>query len=238
MVCSELDAERAGRRGVEHVAGDPQRLPAVAHPVGRAAVGTPPTVLFQGLLRYPPNIDAARWLAPEVGPALRALVPDAEIRLVGEHPPELAALDDRPRFTVAGRVPDIATELARADVVVVPVRYGSGTRLKILEAFAHRMPVVSTTLGAEGLGAEDGVHLLLGDTAHGPGRGLCPPAARAGAAGRRWCRRAHELFLERFQSDVIEAGRGPVGPGGGRRPGPLSDAVRVPRGRDGRASLT
>ena len=54
-------------------------------------------------------------------------------------------------------------ELARASVAVVPLRYGSGTRVKILESFAHRVPVVSTTLGAEGLDVEDGVHLLLAD---------------------------------------------------------------------------
>ncbi len=66
-------------------------------------------------------------------------------------------------MTVVGRVPDMATELARADVVVVPVRFGSGTRLKILEAFAHRVPVVSTTIGAEGLGVEDRTHLLIAD---------------------------------------------------------------------------
>jgi glycosyltransferase involved in cell wall biosynthesis len=58
-------------------------------------------------------------------------------------------------------------ELARADLAVVPLRSGSGTRLKILESFAHRLPVVSTTLGAEGLDVEDGVHLLVADDAGG-----------------------------------------------------------------------
>ena len=67
-------------------------------------------------------------------------------------------------MTVVGQVPDIDTELARADVVLVPIRFGSGTRLKILEAFAHRIPVVSTSLGAEGLDAVDEHHLLIADT--------------------------------------------------------------------------
>jgi len=66
-------------------------------------------------------------------------------------------------LTVVGEVPSMDEELARASVAVVPVRYGSGTRVKILESFAHRVPVVSTTLGAEGLDVEDGVHLLLAD---------------------------------------------------------------------------
>jgi glycosyltransferase involved in cell wall biosynthesis len=203
VVASDLDAGRAGRRRVEHVQVIANGYPTIAHPVGRAGVGTPPTVLFQGLLRYPPNIDAARWLAAEVGPALRRLVPDVEIRVVGEHSPDLFSLDDRPRFTVAGRVPDIAAELARADVVVVPVRYGSGTRLKILEAFAQRVPVVSTALGAEGLGAEDGIHLLLGDTAPDLAE-ACARLLREPGLRESLVSRAHELFLERFQSGVIE----------------------------------
>ncbi len=203
VVTSSLDAERAGRHRVEHVEVIPNGYPAVAHPVGRAAVGSPPTVLFQGLLRYPPNIDAARWLASEVGPALRGLVPDAEIRVVGEHAPDLVALDDRPRLTVTGRVPDIAVELARADVVVVPVRYGSGTRLKILEAFAQRVPVVSTPLGAEGLGAQDGVHLLLGDTAPSLAE-ACARLLREPGLRQAVVSRAEELFCRRFQSEVIE----------------------------------
>jgi glycosyltransferase involved in cell wall biosynthesis len=65
--------------------------------------------------------------------------------------------------TMTGHVDDMAGELSRCDVAAVPIRFGSGTRVKILEAFAHRIPVVSTTLGAEGLEAVDGEHLLLAD---------------------------------------------------------------------------
>ena len=98
-----------------------------------------------------------------------------------------------PATTVVGPVPDIVTELSRADVVVVPVRFGSGTRVKIIEAFAHRIPVVSTTLGAEGLGVEDGRHLLLADTAQGLACGLRPAAHRAGSAPTAGGRRAPAL---------------------------------------------
>lgn len=98
VVSSLLDAERARAAGVERVAVIANGYPAVAHPVGRPTVGTPPTVMFQGLLRYPPNIDAALWLAGEIGPSLRAQVSDVEIRLVGDHPPELDDLDDPPAW--------------------------------------------------------------------------------------------------------------------------------------------
>jgi glycosyltransferase involved in cell wall biosynthesis len=203
VVCSQLDARRAAANDVRDIHVIANGYPAVADPVGRGLVGSPPTVLFQGLLRYPPNIDAARWLVHDVGPALRRLLPDAQIRLVGEAGRDVSALEDRPRVTVTGRVPDMVAELARADVVVVPVRYGSGTRLKILEAFAQRVPVVATTLGAEGLGAKDGVHLLIGDTAHelaaACARLLGEPDLRHAVVSR-----AEALFLERFSSDVIE----------------------------------
>jgi glycosyltransferase involved in cell wall biosynthesis len=203
VVCSDLDAERARASGVVRVAVVPNGYRSVDHPLGRLPVGAPPTVLFQGLLRYPPNIEAARWLAHDVAPRLRTTVPDLAVRLVGEHGPELMDLDDRPRVSVVGRVPEMTTELARADVVVVPVRFGSGTRVKILEAFAHRIPVVSTTVGAEGIGAVDGVHLLVGDDApalaDACARLLTDPDLR-----RTVTDGAHRLFEERFRSEVVE----------------------------------
>jgi polysaccharide biosynthesis protein PslH len=204
VVCSEIDARRVTANGVERVAVVPNGYNAVTDPVGRVAVGSPPTVLFQGLLTYPPNDDAARWLALEIGPALRSLDPDAQIRLVGDHRPDLDFLDDPPRATLTGRVAAISSELARADVVAVPLRYGSGTRLKILEAFAHGIPVVSTALGAEGLDVVDGVHLLLAETGSGIAaachRLLTEPRLRKDVVAN-----ARTHFLERFQSSVIEA---------------------------------
>jgi glycosyltransferase involved in cell wall biosynthesis len=162
VVCSELDAERLGVRNASVV---PNGYPRPDVPLGRASVGSRPTVLFAGLLYYPPNSDAARWLVQGILPHLLRRVPDVRLRLVGAPEPRIAALDTNPAVTVVGRVPSMDPELQRADLVVVPVRFGSGTRVKILEAFAHRIPVVSTTLGAEGLHAVDGRELLLADSA-------------------------------------------------------------------------
>ena len=138
-----------------------------------------------------------------MGPALRALVADVRIRLVGRTTPALSALDDPPRLTVVGQVPDIEEELAGADVVVVPLRFGSGTRLKVLEAFAHRIPVVATTLGAEGLGAQDGIHLLIGDTVDAIAA-ACARLLTDQALRETMVDRAHRLFLDRFQAEVVE----------------------------------
>ncbi len=203
VVCSPLDADRATAQGLPRVAVIPNGYRCVGDPVGRSTVGSPPCLLFQGLLSYPPNIEAAYLLAREVAPGVRAQLPDARIRLVGDHHPELMELDDPPRVHVVGRVPDITTELARADVVVVPVRYGSGTRIKILEAFRHRIPVVSTTLGAEGIGAEDGVHLLIGDSV-AELIDACVRLLRDSALREAVTSRAFELYSERFRSDVVE----------------------------------
>lgn len=202
VVCSQLDADRATSSGVRRVAVVPNAYPRPDRPVGRSDVGSPPTVLFHGTLRYPPNADAARWLAGRIGPALRNLVPDARIRLVGLGNSDQARLNDPPATTVVGPVADIVTELAGADVVVVPVRFGSGTRVKILEAFAHRIPVVSTTLGAEGLGLVDGRHLLLADSAQGVAtacaRLLTEPDLR-----QRLVHDAYERYLEAFDREVV-----------------------------------
>ena len=226
--------------GSEHLEVIPNGYPAVAHPVGRIAVGSPPTVLFQGLLRYPPNIDAARWLATGMGPALRTLVPDAEIRLVGEHPPELSSLDDRPRVTVTGRVPGHRHRAGPGRR-----RGGAGPLRQWHQAQDPR------GLRPAGAGGVDPAR-RRGDRR----RGRCPSPA-GGHRRRTWPRRvpaccgqpdlrealvsrAHRLFLERFQSDVIEQewpgwpARWPAARAGEA----VRPALIRPRSGDGRASLT
>ena len=202
VVCSELDADRARAGGVPRVEVVPNAYRLVPDPVGRVTVASPPTVLFQGTLRYPPNAEAARFLVHEVAPRLQKLVPDVRIRLVGTTAPALSALDDPPAVTLVGQVPDIADELAKADVVVVPLRFGSGTRLKVLEAFAQKIPVVSTTLGAEGIGAEDGVHLLLADTADELAV-ACARLLEDEPLRGQLAEHAHDLFVERYADDVV-----------------------------------
>jgi len=119
-------------------------------------------VVFSGNLEYHPNIQAVRYFSSEIWPGLRARWPGLVWRLVGKHPAAVAKIvsgDDRIQLT--GAVADAVPELARAKVALVPLLAGSGTRVKILESWAAGVPVVSTPLGAEGLGARDGEHLLL-----------------------------------------------------------------------------
>lgn len=166
VVCSELDRQRLGVANAVVVPNAYDRRGDPLAPVGDRA-GTGPTLLMVGLLTYEANRDAAGFFATQVLPRVRAARADATFRLVGRYdrPEQVAAVRDRPGVVVLGEVPDLRTELARADVVVVPVRYGGGTRIKILEAFAYGVPVVATTVGCEGLEVKPGEDLLVADEA-------------------------------------------------------------------------
>jgi glycosyltransferase involved in cell wall biosynthesis len=117
-------------------------------------------------MEYHPNQAAVRFFRREIWPLLRDRRPELVWRLVGKNPEAVRAFTSGdPRIEVSGAVEDAVEELAQAKVAVVPLLAGSGTRLKILEAWASGTPVVSTTIGAEGLPVRDGEHLLLADKA-------------------------------------------------------------------------
>lgn len=122
-------------------------------------------VVFVGSMDYHANIDAAAHFAREVWPGIHRQRPDLVFTIVGRNPPaEIGALSERPGIEVTGRVQDVRPYFREALATVVPLRIGGGSRLKILEAMAVGVPVVSTRLGAEGLAANDGEHILLADT--------------------------------------------------------------------------
>jgi glycosyltransferase involved in cell wall biosynthesis len=165
----------------------------------------PFTFLFVGNLDYYPNGDAVRWFAREVLPALQERAP-ASFRVVvvgnGDTPPKLEH---------AGAVADVGPCYAAADVAIVPLRAGGGTRIKILEAFAHGVPVVSTPIGAEGLEAAGGEHLLLGGDAEAFARGcaelMASPELRRGLAER-----ALRLVRDSYSLDAAIAAVAPGEP--------------------------
>lgn len=123
-------------------------------------------IVFSGNMEYHPNASAVRFFRKEVWPLLRERWPGLVWRLLGKNPSavkQFTSGDDR--IEVIGAVEDAVREMARAKVAVVPLLVGSGTRFKILEAWAARVPIVSTTIGAEGLPVHDGEDILLADTA-------------------------------------------------------------------------
>src|SRR5690606_8058639 len=124
----------------------------------------PATIVFIGAMRYRPNAEGARWLVEAILPLTRRSIPDLQVCIVcADPPPDVLALGATPGVTVTGTVPDVRPWLQRATAVVIPLLSGGGTRLKILEAFSAGRPVISTTIGAAGLDAVDGDHLLIAD---------------------------------------------------------------------------
>lgn len=126
-----------------------------------------PNLVFTGSMDWLPNHDAINWFINDILPTIRHEVPDVSLTVVGRDPfPELRELARRyPNITVTGRVPDVRPLMKNAAVYVVPIRIGGGTRLKIYEAMAMGLPVVSTTIGAEGLALKNGEEILLHDDA-------------------------------------------------------------------------
>jgi glycosyltransferase involved in cell wall biosynthesis len=124
-----------------------------------------PTLLFCGAMDYTPNIDAFRWFFAEMHDALLHRVPNLRLLIVGKAPTaEVKAYGSRRGVTVTGGVPDVRPYYRRAWLQMVPLRIGGGTRLKIPESMAMGTPVVSTTIGAQGLGLRHGHDVLLADT--------------------------------------------------------------------------
>jgi glycosyltransferase involved in cell wall biosynthesis len=154
---AELVAAVIGRERV-HVY--PNALPLVAE----AKVREEHVIAFSGNLEYDPNVDAVRYFRSRIWPQLRSRWPKLVWRLIGKNQKAVVRfLSGDSRIQLTGPVENAVGALAAAQVAIVPLRAGSGTRVKILEAWAASRPVVSTTLGAEGLQATDGEHLILAD---------------------------------------------------------------------------
>ncbi len=155
------------------------------------ATPCPPALLFFGAMDYHPNTEAILYFLREVWPSLKSRFPDLALHVVGRKPPASVVAHRSARVLVTGVVEDVRPWLERASVVIVPLRIGGGTRLKILEAMAMGKAVVSTTLGAEGIDAVPERELLVADDAPSfasqVGRLLEEPALgrHLGAAARR-----------------------------------------------------
>ncbi len=168
QLVSEEDAAALAR--YQHDGAHRLRVVPNAVAIPSAPAAEPPSrranALFVANFEHLPNRDAVAWLLAEIWPRVRSRLGAAGLTLAGARmPSEIAAQDGRDGVAVVGEVEDLTALYRRHRVVVVPLRAGSGTRLKILEAFAAETPVVSTPLGAEGLAVEPERHLLLGETA-------------------------------------------------------------------------
>jgi glycosyltransferase involved in cell wall biosynthesis len=179
-----------------------QRVILVPNGVDTGAIAYEPpsrskTVLYMGHFGYRPNAAAGLELVEEIFPRVRELVGDARLELVGREPSTDLRRSAGGPVEVTGEVPDVLPHLRAARVLVVPLRSGGGTRLKLLEAMAAGVPVVSTAFGAAGLDLRDGRELILAESS----RDLAQHAARLledDELARELSRNARQLVERRY----------------------------------------
>lgn len=180
-------------------------------------VGLPsePVVIFTGALYTGPNRDGIRWFCREVWPFVRSKVADAALWIVGSRPgPDVTSLADCEGVEVMPDVAEVRPYVERARVAVVPLRIGSGTRLKALEAMSAGRPVVGTTIGLDGLGLLDGRHALFADAPEEFAAAVCRllvddvSAASLATEGRRFVEEhyAWEPIGQLFAATVLGPG--------------------------------
>jgi glycosyltransferase involved in cell wall biosynthesis len=141
----------------------PNTVPLVPRPEPKEK--RPDELVFSGNMEYAPNTDAVSWFVREIWPLLRQARPQVTARFLGKNDHAIRhLLDGQQGLTATGPVPDAIAALAESSAAIVPLRSGSGTRVKIIEAWAAALPVLSTSLGAEGLPGRPGEHMLVADT--------------------------------------------------------------------------
>lgn len=197
-VCSEMDRGLLSQR---FPSSDIFVVPNVVDAPNRftASPGDPFTFLFVGSLGYPPNRDAVLFFCADIVPRLRKIATRPfRVQIVGmKADAVLKNLDNGGDVQVVGAVPDVTPFYEKAGAAIVPLRAGGGTRIKILEAFSHTLPVISTSIGAEGLEVNDGRDILIADT---PERFAeeCRNLLDDPDLRRRIAAAGHALFQERY----------------------------------------
>jgi glycosyltransferase involved in cell wall biosynthesis len=138
----------------------------VAERVGHRESRIPGSLLFVGGFAHAPNVDAVVYFCRDVLPLIREALPSVRVWIVGDAPPdEVLAMNALPGVEVMGHVPDLGPYLREAWISIAPVRYGAGIKGKIGEAMAAGLPVVTTTIGAEGMRLQHRVTALIADSA-------------------------------------------------------------------------
>ena len=162
----------------------------------------PFSVAMVGSFDWPPNQDALWWFVHDILPRVVAKVPEVTLHVIGKEVPARVKAMEGNNLVVRGFVPDLGRELSRYHLMVVPLRVGGGMRLKIIESFALRVPVVSTSIGCEGIECEDDVHILHADTEEAFVRQI-ERVFRDATLGGRLATDAYALVNEHYRWDRI-----------------------------------
>jgi glycosyltransferase involved in cell wall biosynthesis len=202
-VCAEGDVVRLPWHVRSRVTVLPNVLPMPA-PLPPAPEEEAVEILFVGTLDYFPNAEGIAWFAREVLPAIRKRTRrPVALRIVGRgSSPLVTGLAALPGVELVGYAPDVREWYARCRIVVVPIRAGGGTRIKVLEAFALRRPVVATTIGAEGIDVRDGEQLLVADDSKAFAE-RCIRLIEEPGLGERLVANAYALFSARYELEAL-----------------------------------
>ncbi len=162
-------------------------------------IAKPFRVTVLGVMFWPPNAEGVKWFAHEGWPQVSAQFPDACLTVVGKNPPpELTRLNGSDHIEVAGYVPDLNQILSETAVLIVPLHAGGGMRVKILDTWSRGLPIVSTSIGAEGIDICDQENILIADTieafTHSVQRVLGEPGLNQALRenGRRWVEQKYD----------------------------------------------
>ena len=205
VAVSEHDASIfRGRYGVQSVSAVPTGVDVEYFNPAGFAERVPGKLIFTGSMDWMPNVDGVTWFAQEIWPRVRAARPDATFVIVGRNPPAAvrALANLAMGVEVTGTVPDVRPYLASGSGFVVPLRVGGGTRLKIYEAMAMECPIVSTTIGAEGLPVHDGEHLRIADDVESFAA-MCVNVLNDVSNAKTMATRAATLVRESFGWDAV-----------------------------------
>ena len=164
FIASEVDRARVPERNKKKIRILPNVIDVKSYTYHPPSLRKGKQILFTGRFSYAPNIDGATFFCEQIFPDVKKQVADATFWIVGANPTKtIRELGDGENVFVTGFVENMRDYLQDAKVFVCPLRFGGGTRLKILEAMAAGLPVVSTTAGCEGLEVKNGVHLFIED---------------------------------------------------------------------------
>ena len=221
LVTHEEDRRRLNELGHTNVDVLPNGYPH-CRPAQRASDRC--TMILVGGHHYAPNAEAAKILAYEVLPMVCSVIPDAELVLVGRPGPQTEQISRRPGVRYVGFAEDLDVVFDQATVVCTPIRTGSGSRLKVLEALARRIPLVSTEFGSHGFDLVEDRHYLRADDAETMAEAVVA-LHRDQALTNRLIDAAHRHFVRRFDDQAIEARTAEIAAntlgavGTGQRPG-------------------
>lgn len=134
------------------------------YPPADSAMAVPDSMVFVGGFQHEPNVDAMLYFCSEIMPLIKQHIPNARLSIVGSNPPAAIQALASNSIEVTGYVPDTKPYLEQSLISIAPLRYGAGMKGKIGEAMSHGLPVVTTSVGAEGFGMTVGEHILVGDS--------------------------------------------------------------------------